>query len=655
MVAKSGNDTQLSSFDTPATPVVETKDNSAVYRETKTEDRRKIKASFQRRGRELQNGTFGWSTAPPTVDTENSQDPYLELKKARNTALEGRETPVYRPTVRSDLPRSGNGGASVLRRVTLQRRGLIQRPKNTYQTPMRTEQQLAPKFDSVDGRPRDAGFDHPTPSSSTTHTTRETVVPVAEVHQRDARIIDLQTKLKEETSKNADLQQLADRSKIKDYDNEALKVELADAKAQLAEALRLLDTTSSQLEQVSKQRTQSMRDWELSRPSSTRVNEVIKQIKQKNLLLKDRRQWPLLKQFIRRQRGMEMWPKYLLDFDAPTWTQDQVETPQEKRGRMELFMVLRDCVENTRHGSKLDSVMVDDDVHDAQGLWRKYEEVFGYGHQEGDVKALMEHLTACSMKSTGLAYDDYCREYLERIKALKCLDVEINEPKVLVTNFIDGLLESFNNIKNNFNEKKLEDDDFQAAKTLEAAMTWVQKRAVVAKLMNHRYKNGKNTVTQNNTNTKPSAGKGDKKEKKSRTKKRTEKIKQLEAQIEELKKTSPGDTAAANGGTADQLNANSKKQKEQGTKMCKYGKDCFANNCTYRHPPGRQQCKKCSKFGHTEDKCGKCWACGVAGHSAGACPSRSTEGQANVHQGVQEVCAPERDDQLCILRPPTRS
>ena len=374
------------------------------------------------------------------------------------------------------------------------------------------------------------------------------------------------------------------------------------------------------------------KDLKEGRPDYTRISNIIKQIKEKGLVIEDRQQWSDLKKHLLVLQTSEMWPKYLLDLDAPKWEPTDDEDPIDARLRMEMFTVLRDSVNWKKHSAKMDKVIQQDEKMDGQMLFRTLEGYFGLGKVDDDVQSAGMSLRACSMQSTGLNVVDYGLEYQRRIKVVEALDLHVNIRREIIPMYLKGLLKVFKDTKN-FIEEKLEEEP-EWDPTLQDIINKVERKATRCGMSHMVYKGKEVTQNLQSENKNGKKGKAKKKENKDK-----EKIKQLQAKLEKYEQHAVATTGTQGGST----------QNTPG--QCNFGNKCWRKDCKFQHPEGftpapnprDRTCEECGRKGHSRAECGRCFKCGGKSHRANEC--RSTVKR---DQGAQEVRAEERPVMLRI-------
>ena len=556
-----------------------------------------------RRARNLQqNGGVGMYTQFRQRPVETPQS-VTGARNVLDVSARAGLVPVY-STIRPRLGSQGSGRGGLSRRSIPTRTSRVVIPQQqNVEYNHDTQRNLVPNFDEQvtpePRKPTEVKFKGP---QGDTQDGRHTSDRIEELqHQLEL----LQTQL-------FSLQDLKD-------ENSELREQLEETKQQVAVERR-------EKEEL-KIRNETHKAKQSKMPNVKMVNEIVKRVKDRGLKLVDKAQWEDLKEFLEGVVYMYDWPKYLIDLDGPTWTPKQPEDAFQAKSRKEFFMLLCDSIDWKKHGSKLDTIMVDKKIQDAQAVWRRLDSFFGLGKVHGDVSNMGTKLRECTMKSTGLPVIEYGLELLRREKALNNVGVYTSHSLELIPMYLNGLIRSFDRIRETIFEERIKDPEKYTH--LRDVIDHVEHRATLANIINHVYRKGGTTtqLSQTSTTSTPSDSQKGKKKDKKKKKDSKEEIKQLKQEIADLKKktnsTKTGDTQQLQQGT----------NSTEGKRECKYGKDCFNNNCTYKHPASRKKCTKCGFYGHAEPKCGKCYICGQGGHHSRECPKRSTEGQS--FQGSQ--------------------
>jgi len=391
-----------------------------------------------------------------------------------------------------------------------------------------------------------------------------------------------------------------------------------------------------------------------ARPDYTRVATIVKQIINKNLKLVEKHHWPDLKKHLKQLEKSEDWPTYLMDPKAPKWSPDDPESLLESKLRKEMFAILRDSVDWKKHSSKMNSIIDNDGSQlDGQALFRKLEDFFACGKQDGDVIGAGMSLRSLSMASSNLNALDYALELERRERVLQGIGLPTNVRLELIPLYLRGLTKSFKGIKDEI-EKQLEEDE-EWKPSLREVVDRVERRAVKDNLL--EIKASGKFVTQNFQD----RGKGKSpKKNKSKLKNKNQESKRVQAlkqEIEALKNCNQSYGAqdcdqsyVTQDSHVNQLYGSTK---PGGEKMCFHGAKCWLKDCKFKHASGHrpakdprdQTCAKCQRKGHSQAQCGKCFRCGSPDHIAPDCPKNpksrleGEQGSVQSYQGVQ-VTAP---------------
>ncbi len=321
-----------------------------------------------------------------------------------------------------------------------------------------------------------------------------------------------------------------------------------------------------------------------------------------------------------------MWPKYLMDLNAPVWDPTAEESIMDARLRMEMFTVLRDSVNWKKHSSKMDKVIEQDDKMDGQALFRTLENYFGLGKVDGDVNDAGVSLRQCTMQSTGMNLSDYALELQKRLKIVQSLGLVVHVRLELIPMYLKGLLKVHKDIRNTIEDKLEYEPGWNPS--LQEVIRMVERRATKNKTMDVVHKGKEvNQNLQDNKNNNNQGGKKDNKKNK-----KQKKIKQLQAKIKQMQ----GEAAAP---------AASVPPSQPVLGQCNFGNKCWRKDCKYQHPAGfkpapnpkDRTCEECGRSGHSKAECGRCYKCGDKNHKANECPSAAKK-----FQGSQEANAPRR-------------
>ena len=363
----------------------------------------------------------------------------------------------------------------------------------------------------------------------------------------------------------------------------------------------------------------SVKEHDQARPNVQRVQTLVKVIKEKNLKVVNRGDWPALKIYLQELQHQESWPDYLLDLEVDEWDPAEPETTLHKKLRTEMYMVLRDAVDWKKHGSKMNAVLESEVKHNGQALFRRLDGFFAVGREDGDVTGAGVAMRQHTMASSKMNVVDYGLELERLVKVLVDLGLPPNINKEVIPQYTRGLLKSFDAIRTNV-ENKLEDDkDWDP--TLRDVMDLVERRANKHGMLDLVSK-GKE-LSQNGQQL-------------SRSQKRKEAKKAKEA-VALVQKTKNAEGKKAAKAETGQLSATV-------DLPCNHGSKCWIPNCKFKHEAGHKPaknpkdmvCSKCKRSGHEAGQCGKCFRCGTTDHIYKDCPLKAkprNEGQ-TTYQGV---------------------
>ncbi len=376
---------------------------------------------------------------------------------------------------------------------------------------------------------------------------------------------------------------------------------------------------------------------EKTRPDVTRCKTIVQAMRDKGLMLKGKENWADIKDHLKILQDSEHWPHYLLDLEAEVWDPEAKENPLEAKVRKEMYIILRDIVDE-KHVAKIRAVQNKGDKHNGQALFRVLDEYFAIGKRDGDVLNAGIAMRSCSMKTTGMAVTNYGIELLKLIKVLEDIGIVTNERLEGIPIYLKGLSSSFHAIRMSI-ENAMEDNEDKDW-TLVEIMHMVERKAVKYDLTNVT---AQAKVSQNVQDTaKGKNGKLSKATKKKNKEKKT--LEALQLQVKQLQASATSSTG------------------KNSSNMCNHGKECWLTDCKYQHEPGHKPainpktftCATCGKNGHKSSECGKCYRCGAKDHIASACPKKGrAEGQSRKavsFQGAQEAGAAEieRPVMMCL-------
>jgi hypothetical protein len=462
--------------------------------------------------------------------------------------------------------------------------------------------------------------------------------------QRDEELAALKfERFKEEESKVE--REREEKIKVEREREEKIEAEKVKVENDEREKLRFLEM---------KKEEKAIQTHKLARPDYTRTATIVKQIISKNLKLVEKHHWPDLKKHLKQLEKSEDWPTYLMDPKAPKWSPDDPESLLDSKLRKEMFAILRDSVDWKKHSSKMNSIIDNDGSQlDGQALFRKLEDFFACGKQDGDVIGAGMNLRQLSMASSNLNALDFALELERRERVLQGIGLPTNVRLELIPLYLRGLTKSFKGIKDEI-ERQLEEDESWNP-TLREVVDRVERRAVKDNLL--EIKASGKFVTQNfqdgGKNKSPKKNKSKQKNKNQESKR----VQALKQEIEALKNCNQSYVAqdcdqsyVAQDTRVNQLYGSTK---PGGEKICFHGAKCWLKDCKFKHASGHrpakdprdQTCAKCQRKGHSQAQCGKCFRCGSPDHIAPDCPKNPKsrqEGEQNTvqsYQGVQ-VTAP---------------
>jgi hypothetical protein len=463
-------------------------------------------------------------------------------------------------------------------------------------------------------------------------------------NQRDEELAALKfERFKEEESKVE--REREEKIKVEREREEKIEAEKVKVENDEREKLRFLEM---------KKEEKAIQTHKLARPDYTRTATIVKQIISKNLKLVEKHHWPDLKKHLKQLEKSEDWPTYLMDPKAPKWSPDDPESLLDSKLRKEMFAILRDSVDWKKHSSKMNSIIDNDGSQlDGQALFRKLEDFFACGKQDGDVIGAGMNLRQLSMASSNLNALDFALELERRERVLQGIGLPTNVRLELIPLYLRGLTKSFKGIKDEI-ERQLEEDESWNP-TLREVVDRVERRAVKDNLL--EIKASGKFVTQNfqdgGKNKSPKKNKSKQKNKNQESKR----VQALKQEIEALKNCNQSYVAqdcdqsyVAQDTRVNQLYGSTK---PGGEKICFHGAKCWLKDCKFKHASGHrpakdprdQTCAKCQRKGHSQAQCGKCFRCGSPDHIAPDCPKNPKsrqEGEQNTvqsYQGVQ-VTAP---------------
>ena len=440
------------------------------------------------------------------------------------------------------------------------------------------------------------------------------------LEKSEAKLRESETMSKERDAKSKEKED----ERIKELEEELEKQRLETENRELIHQLEREEVMKRKLE------NEKLRLDMLMRPDVTRVAGIVKALKQKGMMLTDKSAWAKLSKELIVVGKRERWPNYLLDLDDKelTWVPEHDSTEFDRMKRVECAMVISDIVDE-KHRSKLLAVSESEHPHNAQMMFRRLNDFFAMGKEGGDTIKAGIDLRTCTMGSTGLTIADFGLKLEEKIEVCSQMGITVDVLKEAIPLYLNGLTTSFSQIVNDIHNKLLTELEWKP--TLRDVMTIVEKRAVTARLLSVKA-SGKITqqnVQDHNKQTKKKNSKKTKKDLLDQNAALAKKLREYEGKQE------------TGGGTISQ----GSQQTAGGP--CKHQEKCWIKNCPYKHASGHvparnpftNPCTKCNKKGHTEEECGKCYACKSEKHLYKDCPKRATraEGQKSPYQGIARI------------------
>ena len=321
---------------------------------------------------------------------------------------------------------------------------------------------------------------------------------------------------------------------------------------------------------VDQRNSMSLKEHDMARPNVQRVQSLVKVIKEKNLKVVDRGDWPALKSYLEELAHQEAWPPYLLDTEGDEWDPSVEETALDKKLRTEMYMVLRDAVDWKKHGSKMTAVLESEIKHNGQALFRRLDGFFALGRADGDVQGAGVAMRQHTMASSRMNVVDYGLELERLVKTLHDLGLPPNIRKEVIPQYLNGLLRSFDSIRTTI-DNKLEDDESWDP-TLRDVMDMVERRANKKQLLDLVSKGKEQLVSQNSQETSRSQRR--KQARKAAKVRKAEKVAQKKSQLSSSTEPATTNSASQNSFDVD--------------KPCSHGAKCWLTNCKFKHAPGHK-------------------------------------------------------------------
>ena len=372
---------------------------------------------------------------------------------------------------------------------------------------------------------------------------------------------------------------------------------------------RCADSSSDEDESRVRESMAANKRREAALPNVNRINNIIKSLSNEKLKEpKDIEQFTVWERAIDGVAKDNLWPTWILDMDAPEFTDDKKQSLWDRKARIEAFRIIKGTIDPKWH-SKFEDILNGKIHSNAQALWRRVQKTWSPRLQIDSYQEKKSAFYRLSMVSTGLAISEYGNLIQEKAMMLSRIGAPLPE-KEIIDRYLHNLLSCFRPyVDKILDSRKKGKNDFD---TLEKMIDFIQTKAREHKLLDVKAKD--KSVRQGNT--------------------------KMDVQ-------SDTDSDNANHRAARGLKRKEKppKQNVVHASSCEHGAKCFNGKCDKKHPPGHSvekakdmvakehggPCGTCRSLWHSTGKHGVivCHKCKKEGHRERECPSASVNVKQN--------------------------